>query len=269
MRSWTPVDVYRPIGSRNVLLYDGPSQLTGARILVIATAQNGNRKIGRMLQLWIVPAISPIAAVKSGADDAVCGDCRHRGDGRGAQRSCYVEYWRAVENIWQARAKALAMTPQAFAVRHPGLQLRIGAYGDPVAVPVRIWRYLLSTARGFTAYTHAWRQPQARAYQDFCMASVDTPLEQAEAAAAGWRTFRVRASNESLLDSEVACPASEEAGHRTVCAACELCQGARRGRVKHVAIIVHGSSAVHFTAARARTIALTEVPAAQMNGAPV
>jgi hypothetical protein len=174
VRSWKPADVYRPIGSRNVLLYDGPSQLTGARILVIATAQNGNRKIGHMLQLWIVPAISPIAAVKSGADDAVCGDCRHRGDGHGAQRSCYVEYWRAVENIWQARAKAIPMSPQAFAVKHPGLQLRIGAYGDPVAVPVRIWRYLLSTADGFTAYTHAWRRPQAHAYQDFCMASVDT-----------------------------------------------------------------------------------------------
>lgn len=252
MRSWTSPDIYRPI-PRNVLLYDGPSQLTGARILVIATAQNGNRKIGHMLQLWILPAISPIAAVRSGADEAVCGDCKLRGDGVATKRTCYVEYWRSVENIWQARAKAEPMTPQAFAVRYPSLQLRIGAYGDPVAVPVRIWRYLLSTSDGFTAYTHAWRRPQAQPYQDFCMASVDTPIEQAEAAAAGWRTFRVRSGSESLLGDEVACPASEEGGHRTVCASCELCQGARRTRVKNVAIIVHGRNAVHFQAARARS----------------
>jgi hypothetical protein len=90
-----------------------------------------------------------------------------------------------------------------------------------------VWRELLSTAAGFTAYTHAWRRPQARAYQDFCMASVDTLPEQAEAAAAGWRTFRVRQRDEALQADEVACPASEEAGHRTVCASCELCQGAR------------------------------------------
>jgi hypothetical protein len=261
VRSWQSADIYRPIGYRNILLYDGPSQLDGARILVIATAQNGNRKIGHMLQLWIVPSISPIAAVRSGADASVCGDCKHRGDGHGRQRSCYVETWRAVENIWQARGKAIPMTPQAFAVRHPGLQLRIGAYGDPVAVPIQVWRQLLSTAAGFTAYTHAWRRPQARVYQDFCMASVDTLPEQAVAAAAGWRTFRVRQREEPLQADEVACPASEEAGHRTVCASCELCQGAQRRGVKHVAIVVHGTSAIHFTAARARTIALTEVPA--------
>src|SRR5262245_5569537 len=135
MRSWRPPQVYWPIGRRNVVLYDGPSQLTGARILVIATAQNGNRKIGPMLQLWILPAISPLAALKSGADAAVCGDCPHRGDGHGRQRSCYV--WSpGVDNIWQARAKAVVMTPQAFATRHAGLQLRVGAYGDPVAVPM-------------------------------------------------------------------------------------------------------------------------------------
>jgi len=87
MRSWKSADIYRPIGSRNVLLYDGPSRLNGARILIIGTAQNGNRKIGHMLQLWIIPAISPIAAVQSGADVAVCGDCVHRGDRHGGHRS--------------------------------------------------------------------------------------------------------------------------------------------------------------------------------------
>lgn len=257
MRSWRSPDIYRPF-SRNVLLYDGPSQLTGARILVIATAQNGNRKIGHMVQLWIIPAISPIAAVRSGMDAAVCGDCKHRGDGDGNQRSCYVEWWRSVENIWQARAKAIPMSPREFAIKHRNLQLRIGAYGDPVAVPVGVWRNLLSTAAGFTSYTHAWRRQQALVYQDFCMASVDTLREQAEAAAAGWRTFRVRRSDEPLQAGEIACPASEEGGHRTVCASCELCQGSRRVRARNIAIVVHGRAAVHFDAARARVIPMVE-----------
>jgi hypothetical protein len=257
VRSWHPEDVYRPIGCRNVLLYDGPSQLTGARILVIGTARNSNRKIGHMVQFWILPAISPIAAVRSGADDAVCGDCKLRGTVDG-ERTCYVEWWRSVENIWQARAKAVPMSPREFAVKHPGLQLRIGAYGDPVAVPVQVWRNLLSTAAGFTAYTHAWRRPQSIAYQDFCMASVDTLREQLEAACAGWRTFRVRQRDEALQADEVACPASEEAGHRTVCAKCELCQGARRRGVKHVAIVAHGRGAIHFPAARSRVIPMVE-----------
>lgn len=245
MLSWRPPDEYRPIGSYNRLIYDGPSQLTGDPILVIATAKNGNRKIGHMLQLWIIPAISPIEAVKTGADRSTCGDCKLRGDGRGAGRSCYVEYFRAVENIWQARAKARVMTPEAFAERTRGLQLRIGAYGDPVAVPLAVWLPLLGTAAGWTSYTHQWliADPQYRA---FCMASVDTLAEQALAASMGWRTFRVRPTVEDLtLTTEVVCPASAEAGHKTVCASCELCRGTAR-QAKHIVIAAHGMRAKWF-----------------------
>lgn len=255
MRSWTPADVYKPF-ARNVVLYDGPSQLTGASILVIAAAQNGNRKIGHMCQVWIIPAISPIAAVRSGADDAVCGDCKLRGDGTGKGRACYVEWWRAVENIWQARGKAVVMTPTAFASKHSGLQLRIGAYGDPLAVPLHIWRALLTTAAGWTAYTHQWRQPSAAAYRDWCMASVDTEDERQHAADLGWRTFRIRATADDAIDAnEVICPASNEAGHRTTCAACELCRGASR-KAKSVVIAAHG-----YGAASNNFIKLTPVQA--------
>jgi hypothetical protein len=59
-----------------------------------------------MLQLWIIPAISPIEAVRTGRDAAVCGDCKFRGDGAGNERTCYVEYFRSVENIWQSQRRA-------------------------------------------------------------------------------------------------------------------------------------------------------------------
>jgi hypothetical protein len=254
--SWKSKAIYRPIGSANLVLYDGPSQLTGERILVIATAQNGNRKIGNMLQLWIVPAISPIAAVKSGADAAVCGDCKMRGDGNGKQRSCYVEWWRAVENIWQNwnKGKAKAMSPLEFATTYPGLQLRIGAYGDPVAVPVDVWEVLLSTAAGWTAYTHQW--PSAPAgFQGWCMASVDTVEEQRTAAALGWRCYRDRLESEPLLDSELVCPASVEGGHKALCAGCSLCRGLSRP-AKHIAIVAHGTGAAYIPANRLRRSAL-------------
>jgi hypothetical protein len=209
-----------------------------------------------MLQLWIIPSISPIAAVRSGADASVCGNCPMRGDGHGRQRACYVETWRAVENIWQARAKATVMTPRAFASKHPRLQLRIGAYGDPVAVPIEVWRPLLATAAGWTSYSHAWRLPIARDFRRWCMASVDSADEQREAALAGWRTFRVRQREDPLHADEITCPASAEAGHRVVCAACELCRGAERP-ARSVAIIAHGGGAKYA----GRVISIAEVSA--------
>lgn len=195
MKSWRALDIYRPI-PRNVVIYDGPSRLTGERIFVIASARNGNRKIGRMLQFWILPAISPIVAVKSGRDAAVCGDCRLRGDGHGNGRICYVEYFRAVENIWQSQRRADRtdrLDVERFAPRVAGLQLRIGAYGDPVAVPLEVWQPLLRVAGGWTAYTHQWRRDDVTSgFHTWCMASVDSELEQLQATARGWRTFRVR-----------------------------------------------------------------------------
>jgi hypothetical protein len=252
--SWKPKATYRPIGSTNLVLYDGPSRLNGERILVIATAQNGNRKIGSMLQFWIVPAISPIAAVKSGKDDAVCGDCKMRGDGRGRERSCYVEWWRAVENIWQNwnKGKARPMAPLEFATTYPGLQLRIGAYGDPVAVPLDVWEVLLSSAAGWTAYTHQWLQAPA-GFQGWCMASVDSVEEQASAAALGWRTYRDRLEGEAALDSEAVCPASAEGGHKALCAGCSLCRGLSRP-AKHVTIVAHGGGAAYIPVNRLRAL---------------
>lgn len=261
MRSWTPAQVYRPI-TRNVIVWQGPSRLTGAPILVVASAQNGNPKIGPMLQLWIIPATSPLEALRTGADAAVCGDCRLRGDGHGHERACYV--WSpGVENIWQSAQKphrTARSTPEAFAELVTGLRLRIGAYGDPVAVPLAVWMPMLQTATSWTAYTHQHRRPDAQSYRAFCMASVDSIEEQRQAEARGWRTFRLRAAVDDALGAgEIACPASAEAGHRTVCASCELCRGQAR-QAKSIAIVVHGRGGLKWFPSRQsaeRELALT------------
>lgn len=246
--SAAPIRVLR----RNAIIWRGPSQLTGAPIFVIASAKTSNRKIGEMVQLWILTEQDPIEAVKSGEDRAICGDCQFRGD-RGKQRTCYVEYWRAPENIHQYRHNAEVTTPADFAVdvAFDSLQLRIGAYGDPVAVPMSVWQPLLDAAGGWTAYTHQWKRPVSRAYRSWCMASVDSLAEQREAAARGWRTFRVRPVGDDLLSDEVICPASEEGGHRAVCAECSLCRGAARP-AKHVVINAHGTGAKWFGVRRDR-----------------
>lgn len=236
MRSWKSPDIYKPI-PRNVIVYDGPSLLTGDPIIVVVSAQNGNRKIGHMLQLWIMLRdVSPIQTVKTGTDRAVCGDCNLRGDGHGRRRVCYVETFRSVENIWQARGKAQRLTPEAFADVARGLQLRIGAYGDPVAVPLSVWLPLLAVCGGWTAYSHSWKRADD-AFKAWCMASVDTDQEQAAAAAQGWRTFRVRPVDGPVLASEVICP--HERDDAVKCAGCSLCRGAARP-AKHVVVTVHG-----------------------------
>lgn len=250
MRSWVPAEIYRPI-PRNVLFYDGPSRLNGERILAIATAQNGNRKIGPMLQLWIMPAISPIVAVKTGRDAAVCGDCRLRGDGTGGGRVCYVEHWRAVENIWQSQRRADRtdrLDVATLAQRVAGVQLRIGAYGDPVAVPLEVWQPLLAVAGGWTAYSHQWRRDDLTdGYRTWCMASVDSHVERSDAQRRGWRTFRVRQVGGPVENSEIICPHERDSDIK--CADCSLCRGAARP-AKDIVVTVHGSGGLkHFSRA--------------------
>ena len=74
-------------------------------IVVIATGlvrPSDNAKTGGMVQIWIlVKAENPVAASKSGADEAVCGDCPLRGV-NGSERVCYVNLGQAPLGIWKA-----------------------------------------------------------------------------------------------------------------------------------------------------------------------
>lgn len=221
----------------NVVFWRGPSELTGDPIMCIAGQRTINAKTGPMIQVWILRAdIGPIEAVKQGGDDAICGDCKLRGD-FGKDRACYVQWFRAPVNIF--RSHTLEWSLERFALAVDGKQIRLGAYGDPVAVPVHVWESVLRLAAGWTGYTHQWRWCDA-AFKRFLMASVDSLIEQREAASRGWRTFRVRASSDdALITTEVSCPASDEMNHRTTCAKCSLCRGHARP-AKDVAIIAHG-----------------------------
>lgn len=227
-----------------LILFEGPSALDGAPIVVVATglrSASANAKTGGMVQTYILRAdVAPTDAIRTGADASICGDCPHRGDGTGAGRTCYVNVGQgplAVFRAYQRGAYAPVTDWDAFA----GRAVRFGIYGDPAAVPVAVWARLASLARGRTGYTHQWRtRPELR---DYCMASVDTEAEAVEARAAGWRYFRVALPGAAArLESEAVCPASAEAGKKLTCSACLACGGgSRRGSI---VIQAHGGFAV-------------------------
>lgn len=245
----------RPNG---VVLYEGPSQIDGAPIVMIATGLvggSGNAKTGAgLIQTWILRAdVSPTAAVNSGADASICGNCPHRGtieDGRNVGRSCYVTVFQAPLSVWNAYKRG--SYPKAQGGEFQGRGVRLGSYGDPAAVPFHVWQAALAGASYWTGYTHQWaRFPEFAAY---CMASADSLADRAAAKLLGFRTFRVTADR-TLADRqarEIVCPASAEAGFKTTCDACRACGGLTAKAKADVVIAVHGAaSKVKAAVARA------------------
>jgi hypothetical protein len=231
------------------IFYRGPSLLTGDPIVGILTGLEGgslNPKTGPMVQAWILrPELAPMEAKRQNLDDAICGDCALRGKD-GFNSTCYVTPWLGPHNTWKMfrRGGYLEATWPELQALLEGRYLRCGAYGDPAAIPVEVWRTLLGTAAGWVAYTHQWRTCDQR-LKHVAMASVDTEAEFWTARGYGWRTFRVRGRADALIASgfgaplEVTCPASDEADHRTTCQRCQLCRGTNRP-ARSVAIIAHG-----------------------------
>jgi hypothetical protein len=212
-------------------------------VVVIATGIRGNsqnRKTGAMIQIWILRAdVSPVTAVATGADAAICGTCPHRGDlATGRKRSCYVNVGQAPNAVYRAfRAGSYSFLPMAqYADVFKGRAVRLGAYGDPAVIPQQIVALICSFASRHTGYTHQWTR--AEWLKPFVMASCDSTSDFIQATHHGWRTFRVSATREAK-PSEILCPASTEAGNRTQCARCGLCNGA--GSAKNIFIPVHGS----------------------------
>jgi hypothetical protein len=243
----------RPNG---IVLYRGPSMLDGAPIIAIATGlENGSsngKTGGGLIQTWIIREdVSPTDAVNSGDDGSVCGSgehgCRHRGkivDGKNVGRSCYVTVFQAPLNVWKSFHRGIyPMVQEAdladiFADR----LVRLGAYGDPAAVPFHVWQGVLAKAKAKTGYSHQWRVLAFQALREYCMASCDTAEEREEARALGWRTFRVRAAGETLGEREIACPASKESGYKTTCDRCIGCGGTSAKAKVDFVIIAHGSA---------------------------
>jgi hypothetical protein len=234
------------------ILWEGASLYDGKPIVVITTLASGNVKTGDMVQTWILRSdnVNPIEASRTGQDSSICGNCPHMGKatdkatGWAKDRACYVNLLHGPLGIWKAYRNGSypKATPELIAKLVAGRLCRIGSYGDPAAVPVNIWQDLIKHAKGWTAYTHASTNP----LPDMLMTSADT-LGQAESAwDRGERTFRIVSNvSELIKGKESLCPASKEAGQRTTCAACKLCNGAM-SKAKSIAIVAHGNGKKHI-----------------------
>ena len=270
---------------RGAVIWEGPSEIDGNPIAVIATGLDGdstNEATGPCVQTWIIRAdMAPLDAVHADADESICGGCRHRGQRKGKRRTCYVNLVWAVNGVYKTydadeypREKPAAV--RELADGHPAgaLVIRAGSYGDPFAVPVEVWEELTGGRRERLGYTHMWRE--APRLRPWCMASVDTPEEAKEAWALGWRTYRIRLPEEVLYPNEFICPKSAEATRarlerawarrgdkRTLpvvppitCNRCLLCDGLRDypgGRAdarKNPVIMAHGTTAATLVSQR-------------------
>lgn len=233
--------------ANGVVLYEGPSKLDGQPIVVIATGikkASRNAKTGAMIQTYILRSdVHPIEAVKTGADVSICGDCKHRGDGTGKGRSCYVTLAHGPRAVWDGYQRGIYPKANAFEAERlfAGAMVRLGTYGDPAAAPFALWKTALYSAKGWTGYTHQWKSIPSR-WHELVMASADSLEEMEAAQGLGYRTFRVTAEPfENVKGKEVICPASEERGKVTDCAACRACMGTSGKAKASIQIAAHGS----------------------------
>ena len=236
-----------------MIVYEGPSLWDGITpIVAIVTGlhrASENRKTGFMLQTWIlVKHMHPSEALKFGEDEVICGNCIHRP--MNGHRSCYVGMMQGPARVWNKYNAGgyPYVDPEEAGEICSGRKIRIGSYGDPAMVPANVWKKLIRYSALTTGYTHQWRD-MPTVYREFCMASCDTVQDVADAAALGYRAFRVKTPEEDPLKDEVVCPASDEAGNLTQCERCGLCSGAKdsgSGVVPNIVITVHGRGAKYY-----------------------
>ncbi len=204
---------------------------------------SNNAKTGNMIQSYIMPE-DWVKKKRVGSDKSVCGDCVHSQSEDG---DCYVRHGSAQMGLYattKSRPGALYKELEELrflmdlAPRISGRAVRFGTYGEPVLMGENVVRTIATLAKTHTGYTHQWRKDEYQWAKEFFMASVDSEEEAKEAQAMGWRTFRVRDAKAPIMPGETTCPASKEAGHKTVCAKCSLCSGTQV-KAKNIVIINH------------------------------
>lgn len=228
------------------ILFEGKSLLDGSHVVVIGIAQSSNSKTGNMVQTYIIRAdIDPITANRTGADYAICGNCKHRGkanpdkiSGLADNRSCYVNLGKGVGQVYKAykAGKYPVLSEDQARIMGQGRMVRLGTYGDPAAVPFEVFKALLSGAVGHTGYSHQLGLVQV---DKRLMISADTLGEASKAQSKGYRTFRViPIGSNDKASNEIVCPATT---HGIQCKDCGLCDGTKKG--KNVVIEAHGVGA--------------------------
>ncbi len=255
--------------AKGIIVYRGPSMYNAAPIVAILTRSN-NRKTGtsksNMVQLWILSdEANPIESSRRGVDASICGKCPHMGKpapdkvkGWADGRTCYVNLIHGPSAVYKGLERGIYSEATHDNVKGflSGNMLRLGAYGDPAALPVALIDLLVSYSRGHTGYSHAhsMKEHDAKVYQN-SMFSADNKRDAIAAHSKGYRTFRVipvaiwqEKQRGELLSNEIICPATPEGGNKSTCVDCGLCNG-MQSKAKNIAVVAHGASRNKITGA--------------------
>ena len=241
--------------SASLVAWRGPSRWGAkAPIRVVAsclTTHSLNRKTGDVIQVTVQHDLMPFTeAVKTRADDAMCGGCPYRaGDclvvkGSGAVRTPWN-----LTNGTPANMGAVCDQIQRSrrAVRFAHVEDIAVVPFDDVVVPLyEASRDSVGRPR-FIAHTNLWWwegcDPRVR---QVAMASVHSPKAQQLAFELGWRTFLDMPLGQHVSapspTNEIWCPATREGGFEAPCSCCLYCSGQKgRGGSKNVRVVKHGS----------------------------
>ena len=210
-------------------IWQGKSRFNGEDISAYLTYKKSeNRKTGEIPQVWILAdAMSPTDAVASGDDRAVCHLCEYSWYRRkltGSKVKCYVLPFAAPRSVWVSSRDKNVCSYRDYAPIIKDRVLRLGAYGDPCAVPISVWYKLRSVGlKRMLAYTHQWHLKGNQRYRSICLAST-TPDNREHAIALGWKTFTTVPKG-SDYDKPCLCPASTTSPHygTVTCGTCGLC----------------------------------------------
>ena len=223
------------------ILFEGVSPLTGQKIVCILTGlktSTSNEKTGDMVQSWILlQDHKPNESHKNGLNRGVCGDCPHAGYNN---NSCYVKWFQAPLQVWKSyKNNRYDYFKKSDLNLIKGRSLRLGSAGDPTVIPLSILKPLLDICKNHTGYTHQWRSNFAQEYKGIVQASCDSFNDYLLASGLGFKCFYVK-HKDTKVDKKlfVNCGASIEAGKKTECSKCALCDGSSRD----IVINAHGST---------------------------
>lgn len=246
-------------------VWRGASLLTGEPVRVVISGYvipSENTKMGygaeslqdhqQYIQIWIFTDTEDFRPM----DRAICGDCGQRTyKGKSApflwedgaevmedvQGACYVRWGEGPRAAFEASNRNAALSLVAGSQLLADRLVRLGAAGDPAAVPAHVWKTLLKDCKSFTAYTHQWNRPEFQELKAFCMASTDSRAEEVKALAMGWSCFTADGNGDSMGKECL------NNSHNLSCAECRACDGMHR-RSKPVAykVAVHGPLSKRF-----------------------
>lgn len=197
------------------------SPVHGQEVLLAFVPESMNAKTGPMTQVFILhPDDFPTAISSKGLDDRICGSCPLRHSLGGA---CYVVLFQGPNSVyrgWVNTGKRVDDPVDALELC-AGRPVRLGAYGDIAHIPAWLATEIMAASRGWTGYTHQWRNPVvAQTWKGKAMASCDTAGQLRLAESQGWKGFVATAEKLKGVPSCI----NETKG--TQCADCLRCDGA-------------------------------------------